>query len=233
MSKEEIMLPPHLVSPRTLQRLPLYVSYLHSLPKDALYISSTEIAAQLGLHPVQVRKDLAAVGAQGRPRLGFEVQTLLRLLTTYLNGGTQHSAVLVGMGHLGRALAAHLGFAHYGFTIQAVFDNDQNLVGSRLAGYEVQKMENLVPLCQTLKPAVGIITVPAEEAQGVCDLLVQAGVRVIWNFAPTHLAVPKDVTVQDEDIAASLALITKQILGQQPSLVPISRKEESVRDGIL
>lgn len=227
------MLPQHPVSPRTLQRLPLYVSYLHSLPKDALYVSSTEIATQLGLHPVQVRKDLAAVGAKGRPRNGFQVQSLVRHLVDYLNGGTQHSAVLVGMGHLGKALAAHFGVSHYGFPIQAVFDNDQRLVGRRLAGYEVQDLQNLVPLCRKLRPAVGIITVPAEEAQGVCDLLVQAGVRVIWNFAPTHLTVPKDVTVQDEDIAASLALITKQILGQQPSLVPISCKEENVRDGIL
>ena len=209
------MPPQHRVSPCTLQRLPLYLSFLHSLPKDSPHISSTEIAKNLGLNPVQVRKDLAAVGSKGRPRIGYDIHQLTQHLTAYLNGGTQHSAVLVGMGHLGRALAAHLGFSHYGFAIKAVFDNNQSLVGSHLAGHEVQGMQKLIPICQTLRPTVGIITVPPEQAQSVCDLLVQAGVRVIWNFAPTHLTVPKDVAVQDENIAASLALITKRILSQQ------------------
>ncbi len=209
------MLPQHHVSNYTLQRLPLYVSFLRSLPEDARNISSTEIAKSLGLNPVQVRKDLAAVGSKGRPRVGYDIDWLTRHLTTYLSGGREYSAVLVGLGNLGRALTAHSGLADYGFAVKAVFDNNQTLVGSRFAGHQVQEMHKLVPVCRQLQATVGIITVPKEQAQPVCDLLVTGGVQIVWNFSPAHLTAPQGVTVQDEDIAASLALITRQILGRR------------------
>ncbi len=209
------MLPQHHVSNCTLQRLPLYVSFLRSLPEDARNISSTEIAKSLGLNPVQVRKDLAAVGSKGRPRVGYDIHWLTGHLTAYLSGGEEYSAVLVGLGNLGRALTAHSSLADYGFAVKAVFDSNQALVGSWFAGHQVQGMHKLVPVCQQLQATVGIITVPKEQAQPVCDLLVTGGVRIVWNFSTAHLTAPQGIIVQDEDIAASLALATRQMLSQQ------------------
>lgn len=226
------MLPQPHVSSCTLQRLPLYLSFLRSLGKETTHISSTEIAGGLGLNPVQVRKDLSAAGSKGRPRVGYEVTHLIRHLTRYLAGETRHSAVLVGLGHLGRALAAYGGFANYGFAIQAVFDCCERVVGRQFGAYQAQDIQGLAPFCRQHDIPVGIITVPGDQAQTVCDLLVEGGVRIIWNFAPAHLTVPGRVTVQDEDIAASLSLTAKRILLQPDTAAPSLQRGTNAHDRI-
>ena len=112
---------------------------------------------------------------------------------------------------LGRALLGYSGFAEYGLNIVAAFDANDALMGTTKSGKPVMDLSRLPEICRRYKIQIGIITVPAEQAQSVCDLLIANGIRAIWNFAPTHLTVPDNILVQNENMAASLALLCKHL----------------------
>ena len=193
----------------TLQRLPGYLNYLRGKRREgAEYISASAVAMDMGLNAVQVRKDLAAVSASGRPKTGFPLGMLISDLEEYLGYNNAKDAVLVGVGQLGRTLLSYDGFSNYGLNIIAAFDAHPAPLED---GREVYPMEQLASLCRRLKARLGIITVPAPAAQTVCDQLVACGVLAVWNFAPVHLTAPDDVIVQNEDIAASLAVLSTRL----------------------
>lgn len=200
------------ISQPTLKRLPRYLSYLRSLGPDAPeYISATGIADALGLGQVQVRKDLAQVSSSGRPKVGYVTQQLMAEIEDFLGYNNAHDAVLVGAGRLGRALMGYDGFRSYGLNILAAFDSDPDVAGTSQSGKPVFAMDRLGDICRRLGVNIGIITVPASQAQQVCDALVKAGIKAIWNFAPIHLYVPEGVLVQTENMAASLAVLSKHL----------------------
>lgn len=200
------------VSKQTLQRLPQYLNFLKSMPRTgAANISATAIADALGLGDVQVRKDLALVSSGGRPKVGYDADRLIADLERFLGYDDVTSAIIVGAGDLGRALLGYGGFAAYGIELMAAFDRDAALAGQNIHGKPVFPAERLKELCGRMQIRIGIIAVPAEEAQQVCDALVESGVRGIWNFAPVNLSVPEDVLVQNEDIAVSLAVLSKRL----------------------
>ncbi len=208
------------ISQQTLRRLPMYLSFLKSLPAEPANVSATFIAQQLGLHQVQVRKDLASVSSGGRPKTGYIAKELIADIERFLGYDDAASAVLVGVGHLGRALLSYEGFHGYGLNIVAAFDADRRLVDTKIAGKTVFSMERLPDLCDRLKAHIGIITVPAEAAQAVCDRLVESGVLAIWNFAPVHLTVPAHILVQNENMAASLAVLSNHLRERLEELPP-------------
>lgn len=200
------------VSTQTLQRLPLYLNYLRSLPKGkSENISATAIADALRLGDVQVRKDLALVSSGGRPKIGYVTRELTSDIENFLGYHDVETAVLVGAGDLGHSLLSYDGFSGYGLEIAAAFDRDPALVGTTIAGKRVLSMEKLVDLCCRMQIHMGIIAVPGGEAQAVCDTLVSSGVLAIWNFAPVRLDVPEDVLVRNEDLAGSLAVLAKRL----------------------
>jgi len=195
-----------------LKRLPRYLTYLRGKKSEGLdRISSTMIAADLLLNSVQVRKDLAYVSDSGKPRTGFSVKALIRDIECFLGYGNTKAAVLVGAGHLGKTLLTYEGFEGYGLQILAAFDVQQDLIGTEVYTKPVFPVSRLPEMTRRLCATIGIITVPAESAQEVCDLLVEGGVQGIWNFAPVHLEVPEHVIVQNEDIAASLVLLSNKL----------------------
>lgn len=198
---------------QTLRRLPNYYNYLRALKdQGTLFVSAGAIAAELGLNEVQVRKDLAAASqSPGKPRVGFGVEALLRDIGECLGYNNRQDAVLVGAGQLGTALLAYKGFADHGLCIAAAFDNNPQVVGRNVAGKKVLPIEKLPSLCSRMGIHIGIITVPAAQAQPVCNLMVEAGILAIWNFAPAHLRVPAQVLVQNENMAASLALLSQHL----------------------
>ena len=200
------------VSTQTLQRLPLYLNYLRSLPKGkSENISATAIADALRLGDVQVRKDLALVSSGGRPKVGYVTRELTSDIENFLGYHDVETAVLVGAGDLGHSLLSYDGFSGYGLEIAAAFDRDPALVGTTIAGKRVLSMEKLVDLCCRMQIHMGIIAVPGGEAQAVCDTLVSSGVLAIWNFAPVRLDVPEDVLVRNEDLAGSLVVLAKRL----------------------
>lgn len=213
----------------TLERLPGYLSYLkicHS--RGMTHISATRIAEDLKLHHVQVRKDLASISSGGRPRTGYEIAALIEDIDSFLGYGKVRTAVLVGAGQLGRTLLSYQGFADYGLEIIAAFDVNEEIIGSRIAGKPVYSIDELQNVCRRMDVHIGIITVPMTQAQHVCDLLADSGILAVWNFAPVHLRVPEHVIVQNENMAVSLAILSKQLDERLTAADKYSGNDDSV-----
>ena len=200
------------ISKQTIERLMLYANYLRSLPNDGpATISATIIAVQLGLNQVVVRKDLAEVSDGGRPKIGYITSHLLADIEHALGYDNVNSAVLVGAGNLGRALMSYDGFKNYGVEIVLALDSNPRLAGKTFGNVTVMPMDKLENLLDRMKLHIGIITVPANAAQAVCDRLTACGIKAIWNFAPTQLLVPADTMVRNENMAVSLSMLSQHL----------------------
>ncbi len=196
------------LSKAVLKRLPGYLSYLKGLPEDSSpFISATSIANALNMGEVQVRKDLAVVSKAGKPKVGYPRADLIENISRYLCYDNTTDAILVGAGKLGQALLGYSGFAAYGLNILAAFDVNPG-------GENILPMEELERFCQENNVHMGIITVPAQCAQEVCDRMIQCGIKAIWNFAPVHLDVPAQTLVQNENMATSLAVLSMHLQAQ-------------------
>ncbi|MBE6933034.1 MAG: redox-sensing transcriptional repressor Rex [Ruminococcaceae bacterium] len=203
------------ISKSVLRRLPGYLAYLKAMPEDASpNVSATFLANALGMGEVQVRKDLAMVSDGGRPKVGYNRQLLINDIEQFLGYDNTNDAVLVGAGRLGRALLGYSGFAEYGLNIICGFDVDENIIGLTKTGKTVLPMQELERVCRERKILMGILTVSEEYAQQVCDEMIRYGIRAIWNFAPVHLNVPEGVLVQNENMATSLAVLSKHLSAQ-------------------
>ena len=202
------------ITSQTLQRLPLYLNYLKSLPKDngSGNISATAIAEALSLNDVQVRKDLASVSRGGRPKVGYVTEELIGDIGDFLGFGSSDGVIIAGAGNLGRALLAFDGFGEYGLDILAGFDTSGSVIGSSVNGKPVLPADEMESFCKEHSVHIGIITVPESAAQQVCDTMVSAGITDILNFAPVHLNAPSDITIQNQNIAISLAMLSRHLL---------------------
>ncbi len=197
------------ITQQTITRLPGYLNYLSGLqaPRPK-YISSCAIAQALALNEVVTRKDLAAVCPAGKPRVGYPLETLENALKAALSYGEKRDAVLVGAGKLGRALIGYEGFGTLMLNIVAAFDiRDLKDEGS-VPVLPLQMLGGVVKEKQIL---IGIITTPAQAAQDACDGLIRGGVKAIWNFAPVRLKTPDGILVQNENMAASLAILSAHL----------------------
>ena len=202
------------ISKSVLKRLPVYLSYLKSIPDGAaLYISATALANALGMGEVQVRKDLAMVSDGGRPKIGYLRESLIEDISQFLGYDNTTDAILVGAGKLGQALLGYGGFDAYGLNICAAFDIHPPEEGLA-EGKPVLSMEQMESFCRTNKILMGIITVPAQYAQQVCDQMITCGIKAIWTFAPVHLDVPEHILVQNENMATSLAVLSMHLRAQ-------------------
>ena len=202
------------ISKSVLKRLPIYLSYLKSIPQGSqTYISATALANALSMGEVQVRKDLAMESDGGRPKVGYLLEGLKEDISRFLGYNNTTDAVLVGAGKLGQALLGYNGFEAYGLNILAAFDVD-NFPESGGEKKPILLMDKLEKFCRTHKILMGIITVPVAHAQEVCDRMIDCGIKAIWNFAPIHLDVPSHILVQNENMATSLALLSMHLQAQ-------------------
>ena len=203
------------ISKSVLKRLPGYYSYLKSIhDPDSAYISATALASALGMGEVQVRKDLAMVSDGGRPKIGYLRERLIDDIEQFLGYDNTTDAVIVGAGRLGQALLCYRGFDEYGLNILAGFDVRPAMEQTE-TGKPILPMERLEPFCREHKVLMGIITVPEQYAQEVCDQMIKAGIKAIWTFAPTHLEVPDNVMVHNENMANSLAVLSMHLQAQK------------------
>ncbi len=203
------------ISKATLGRIPKYLNFLKELSPGAVpYISATAISKALKLGEVQVRKDLAIVSGAGKPRLGYETEVLIDQLEDCLGYNRLTKAVLVGAGHLGRALIQYDGFEDFGVKIAAAFDLNEQAV-SLDSITEILPMSQFDGYCKEHQICLGIITVGEGSAQAVCDQMVKSGITAIWNFAPCCLKVPNGVLLQNENLALSLAHLRNQLHGSR------------------
>jgi redox-sensing transcriptional repressor len=192
-----------------IRRLPVYLRTLVHLQTQGIEtISSNELGVHLGVTAAQIRRDLSYFGEFGKQGKGYNVAYLIDRIREILAVDVTWKVAVVGIGHLGEAIARYGGFARNGFEIAALFDADPSKVGKLIDGLTIMPMERLTSEIQQLDIQIAIIAVPASAAQEVADLLVEAGVRAILNYAPRVLQVPEHVRVRDIDPVAALQSMT-------------------------
>lgn len=190
-------------------RLPIYLRALTFMAEEGQEItSSQELGDKLGISSAQIRKDLSHFGEFGKQGTGYEVTYLRDQLKRILHVDQTWPVALVGYGDLGHALASYGGFAAKGFEIAAVFENEPGKIGQKVAGKEVMNITQLPKVIREKNIKVAIMAVPSATAQEVADILVEAGVKAILNYAPIHIIVPPDVRVQYIDPAAHMQRMT-------------------------
>ncbi len=195
----------------TVSRLPVYLRALHDAASQGVNgVSSEELAAAAGVRPTQLRKDLSHLGSHGVRGVGYDVGRLTAELTSALGLNRTWPVAIVGMGNLGRALAAYSGFATEGFDVAALLDHDPAIVGERVGDLVVSAMPDaagLAELVGRLGIAIGVIATPPGSAQAVADALVGAGVEAVLNFAPVALTLPSHISVRGVDLATELHVL--------------------------
>lgn len=210
-------------------RLALYLRVLGELADQGVEtVSSDELAAATGVNPAKLRKDLSYIGSYGIRGVGYEVTPLLRHLEHSLGLNHRQAVALVGVGNLGHALAGYGGFSGRGFPVVALFDVDPDLVGIRINGIVVEHVDEIPRVCAERGVTIGMIATPGQAAQGVCDQLVECGVRCILNFAPVVLQVPEDVDVRKVDLAVEL-----QVLAFHVARRHMAAAAEQGRNGVV
>lgn len=203
---------PKIASIQTVRRLPAYLALLRKvLAEGREVVSSATIGGMLQLDAIQVRKDLSVTGIEGKPKVGYSVEELISAIEGFLGWDNTKEAFIAGVGNLGRALMGYPGFAKHGMKIIAAFDKDGSTVGKKVSGIDVLPIDKISELAFRMGTKIGIIAVPAEEAQQVCDSMCEGGIKAIWNFAPVKLKAAPGVTVQDEDLAAGLAVLSYRL----------------------
>lgn len=200
-------------SKATILRMPVYLRYLRGeQARGVKYVSSALVARDISVSAILVRKDFALVSSvAGKPRMGFNVAGLISDIEKFLGYDQIMSAVVIGAGSLGRAFMGYEGFKNYGMNIVAAFDINAEAIGKAVFGKPVFSMDRLEDKIAEMGARIAILTVPKACAQEVCDKAVAAGVKAVWNFAPTLLDVPPSVELRNEDLAASLALLSSKI----------------------
>ena len=192
----------------TVARLPVYLRALGALGEEgACTVSSEELAAAAGVNSAKLRKDLSYLGSYGTRGVGYDVEYLVYQVSRELGLTQSWPVVIVGLGHLGHALANYGGFASRGFAIGALVDTDAEIVGTEVAGLVVAPLDALEEVVRTHGVAIAVIATPAAVAQDVCDRLVAAGVSSILNFAPSVLAAPAHVEIRKVDMSIELQIL--------------------------
>lgn len=201
-----------------IERLPVYYRLLTRLQRQGqLVVSSQELGDALGVTPAQIRKDLSYFGRFGKQGRGYSVQRLVDELRDILGLDRHWTMVLVGAGHLGRAIASYRGFKPEGFEIVAAYDAHPEAVGPLLGEVPIRNVSQLEQDLSTHPVDVGIVAVPAEHAQGVIDILVRSGVRAILDYAPRAAQVPAGVQLRRIDPVLALQSMTYHLHREQPS----------------
>lgn len=197
------------IPPATVARLPAYRRVLmDAADAGQRTIASGVIAEAVGVHPDQVRKDLSHLATRGTRGVGYDVRALIAETSSILGLDEERTVVLVGVGNLGRALAAYEGFAPQGFRLVAVLDVDDAVIGSEVGGLRVAHLDTLPQVARREQVEMGVVAVPGPAAQAVVDTMVAAGLRTVLNFAPVHVRVPDDVAVRRVDLSTELQMLS-------------------------
>lgn len=195
-----------------LRRLPGYLRCLHALHKEhETWVSCTYLADYLKMESSLVRKDLAYTGVSGRPKVGYEIGLLTQAIERLIGWDNRQDAFLVGVGNLGRALLGHLEPSLHGLNIICGFDIDPDKLSTEVRGKMILPLNKLPDLARRMHIDIGVITCPAAAAQSVAELMVNSGMRAIWNFTQTHLQVPEGIIVENVDLASSIAVLLTRL----------------------
>lgn len=182
-------------------RLPIYLRELTRLAEEEgkTTTSSQELGKRLGISSAQIRKDLSHFGEFGKQGTGYHINYLVDQLRQILHLTEEWPVAVIGAGLLGQAIARYQGFAHRGFRIAWIFDNDPKKIGTKINNLTIQDISELEETVQTADVKIAILAVPASNAQEITDRLVKAGIKAILSYAPIHLEIPEGVKISYSD----------------------------------
>ncbi len=193
------------IAESTVRRLSVYLRFLEEFETRGIAtVSSDELAARGGTTSAQVRKDLSFFGSFGKRGLGYAVPELAGKLRSILGLGKQWKVIIIGAGKIGAALAQYRGFRQRGFLITAVYDSDAAKVGRKVDGFTIRDTAKLASDSRSDPADIAVITVPADAAQQVADLVTTSGIRAIMNFAPIQLQVADTIALKTVNMAMEL-----------------------------
>ena len=196
------------IPPATVQRLPLYLQCLDQIDTNSVGISSKKIAEIAKVNDAQVRRDLSYLGTLGTRGVGYDVITLRKQLELELGLVDGLSAIIIGIGNLGSALAEYGGFKEKGFKIVGLFDEDPKKLNKQIAGLTVNPISKMKDVCEKYNVAIGIIATPEEVAEEIADKLVDSGIKSILNFAPAMLKNKPGIQIRSVDLSQELQILS-------------------------
>lgn len=206
-SKSNIKLPEP-----SLRRLPWYLAYVKLLKdRGEEYVSSTQIAKEINVDASQIAKDLSFINISGKTRVGYEVNSLVDVLEDFLGFTAVHKAFIFGVGSLGAALLQDSGLSQYGLKVVAGFDVKSDIIGKEVNGIPVFHISKLSQKQKEYGAQIGILTVPVDKAQSTTEMMINGGIKAVWNFTPYRIRVPKNIVIQNTSIYAHLAVMFNRL----------------------
>lgn len=200
------------ISPTALGRLPLYARALREMATRGVEVaSSRQLSSVTGLEAHKIRKDLSQLGSLGRRGVGYRVADLLGTITMYLSSSREWRLAIIGCGRLGNAIAWHICAGGGPYRLAAVFDCVPQKIGDRAGGVEILSSERIPAIARERNIDIAIVATPPRAAQGVVDLAVAGGIRLVLNFSPVALTVPDWVTVRTVDVANELFALSLRV----------------------
>lgn len=198
------------VSNAVIRRLPRYYRHLTDLSKaGVLRISSSALGTAMNLTASQIRQDLSCFGEFGQQGYGYNVESLRNEVADILGMSREHTAIILGVGNLGRALIENFSFQRCGFQLTAAFDVDPQLIGREISGIRIYSVDELEAYLREAPASVGVLTVPQSAADAMAQRLIQSGVKGLWNFTNLELNVGNaDVVVENVHFADSLLALS-------------------------
>lgn len=201
----------------TVNRMARYLNYLTLIPPEQTRVNSKQISDALGIKPTQVRQDFHYFGGFGRPGRGYERDILIEALERILGVDQIQGMIILGVGHLGTALANYRYFERMNLRMVGLFDINPKLIGLKIRGIEIMHPDDIPSFVQNPEVTVGVITTPPEAAQKSCDQLIEAGIKGIWNFTPIQLKAQSGYFVRNEQPSLGLLALTFQLNEMQLS----------------
>jgi len=197
------------ISMAVIKRLPKYHRYLSELLKnDVDRISSKELSEKIGFTASQIRQDLNCFGDFGQQGYGYNIQDLYNEISGILGLTKKYKTIIIGAGNIGQAVANYGKFDRLGFSLEGIFDVNPKLIGMKIRDVEIRDIDELEGFLKTNEIQIGIICVPKGNAQRVCNILVENGVKGLWNFAPIDLITPDGVITENVHLSESLLTLT-------------------------
>ncbi len=196
----------------TITRLAQYLNCLSLLPREHYKeISSKELAEKIGLKPTVIRQDFHHFGGFGQAGYRYKVPNLIEGLERILGLDQKQNVIIIGVGHLGQALANYRNFDKLGLKLVGLFDVNPRLIGITIRDVRVRDIDEIPQVVARENVHIGIITTPAEAAQSTANLLIESNVRGIWNFSPMNVSGPEHVVIQNEHLSVGMMTLSYQL----------------------
>ena len=196
------------VSASVIKRLPRYFRYLSDLLASGVNrISSKELARLMGITDSQIRQDLNCFGGFGQQGYGYNIELLYGAIKNILGVDNERDAIIIGCGNLGRALASKMNFARRGVRLIGLFDNSPAVVGEKINGLEILDVSCLKAFCEKNTPEIAILTLPKTATAEIAEILVEYGIKGLWNFANTELRQVENIKVENVHLGDSLMML--------------------------